>query len=229
MENTEILEGPSFCPTQKPKKLIFLLHGYGDNADNFIHIAGNFNHEELNAHYFALNAPNLIANYPTGREWFNLYPNNIYISDAGPEEIKIIRSEIRISTKKIFNTINIIKNKYKLKFSDCFVVGFSQGGMMTFELGNYSEEQLGGLAILSGRIMTNESPTNLKFLKTPLFISHGDNDDVLNIDNFYSSCNYLKENNFFFEKHLLEGDSHTISPKAINLLQKFIKKNLWSI
>ena len=226
MENSEILNGPSFCPTEKPTKLIFLLHGYGDNGDNFIHIAGNFNHEELNANYFALNAPNLIANYPTGREWFNLYPNNIYISDAGPEEIKIIRSEIRISTKKIFNTINIIKNKYKLKFSDCFVTGFSQGGMMTFELGNYLEEQLGGLAILSGRIMTNEPPTNLKFLKTPLFISHGDNDDVLNIDNFYSSCNYLKENNFLFEKHLLKGDSHTISPKAINLLQKFIKKNL---
>ena len=226
MDNTEILEGPSFCPIEKPKKLIFLLHGYGDNADNFVHIAGNFSHEELNANYFALNAPNLIANYPTGREWFNLYPNNIYISEAGPEEVKIIRSEIRNSTKKIFNTINIIKNKYKLKFSDCFVVGFSQGGMMTFEFGNFSEKQLGGLAILSGRIMTNESPTNLKFLKTPLFISHGDNDDVLNIDNFYSSCNYLKENNFLFEKHLLEGDSHTISPKAINLLQKFIKKNL---
>ena len=226
MENSEILNGPSFCPTEKPTKLIFLLHGYGDNGDNFVHIAGNFNHEEVYAHYLALNAPNLIANYPTGREWFNLYPNNIYISDAGPEEIKIIRSEIRISTKKIFNTINIIKNKYKLKFSDCFVTGFSQGGMMTFELGNYSEEQLRGLAILSGRIMTNEPPTNLKFLKTPLFISHGDNDDVLNIDNFYSSCNYLKENNFLFEKHLLKGDSHTISPKAINLLQKFIKKNL---
>ena len=106
MENSEILNGPSFCPTEKPRKLIFLLHGYGDNGDNFVHIAGNFNHEELNAHYFALNAPNLIANYPTGREWFNLYPNNIYISDAGPEEIKIIRSEIRISTKKILNMIS---------------------------------------------------------------------------------------------------------------------------
>ena len=53
MENSEILNGPSFCPTEKPTKLIFLLHGYGDNGDNFVHIAGNFNHEELNAHYFA--------------------------------------------------------------------------------------------------------------------------------------------------------------------------------
>jgi len=147
------------------------------------------------------------------------------------DEIIYASQEERFSRKKHDasfpdKSIKYILSKYKLKFSDCFVVGFSQGGMMTFELGNYSEEQLGGLAILSGRIMTNEPPTNLKFLKTPLFISHGDNDDVLNIDNFYSSCNYLKENNFHFEKHLLEGDSHTISPKAINLLQKFKKKNL---
>ena len=75
--NNETLKECSFLPHNRPKKLIFLLHGYGDNADNFIHIAGNFSHEELNANYFALNAPNLIANYPTGREWFNLYPNNI--------------------------------------------------------------------------------------------------------------------------------------------------------
>ena len=33
-------------------------------------------------------------------------------------------------------------------------------------------------------------------------------------------------NNINFEKHLLENDSHTISPSAIVLLQKFIKKNL---
>ena len=228
MVNNEILDGPSFCPIDKPKKLIFLLHGYGDNADNFINIAGNFNHKDLNANYFALNAPNLIPNYPTGREWFNLYPNNIYISEAGPEEIKIVRSEINFSTDRILNTIDCIKNKYELKFSDCFVIGFSQGGMMTFELGYNSKEQLGGLAILSGRIMTQDSPKNIIFLKTPIFISHGDNDEVLNVNNFFSACEYLKKNNFNFEKHLLEGDTHTISSKAIDFLQNFIKKNLCS-
>ena len=226
MDNIEILNGPSFCPIEKPKKLIFLLHGYGDNADNFIHVAGNFNNKNLNANYFALNAPGIISNYPNGREWFNLYPNNIYISEAGPEEIKIIRSEINIAIKRILKTIKFIKSKYKLNFSDCFVIGFSQGGMMTFELGNDLEEQLGGLAILSGRIMTKEAPNNFQFTKTPIFISHGDNDEILHVDNFFNSCEYLKKNNFIFEKHLLPGDSHTISPKATDLLQQFIKKNL---
>ena len=35
----EILKGPSLTKHQNPKKLMIMLHGYGDNATNFIQIA----------------------------------------------------------------------------------------------------------------------------------------------------------------------------------------------
>ena len=35
------LEGPSFLPNKKPKKLIFLLHGYGDNAVDCVEVTKN--------------------------------------------------------------------------------------------------------------------------------------------------------------------------------------------
>ena len=229
MNKTEILSGPSFSPNSNPKKLIFLLHGYGDNADNFIHIASALHNSEWQANYFALNAPAIIPNYPMGRQWFDIYPNGIYISDASSKEINAIRSEVLIAVRLIENTIKRIKEKYRLSFSDCFVMGFSQGGIMTFELGNYLKVKFAGLAIISGRIMEKRDENdiiNSNFLHTPLFISHGDKDDVLPIKNFYKSCNFLKKNKFNFEDHLLIGDNHTISPKVIALLHKFIKKNL---
>ena len=105
-------------------------------------------------------------------------------------------------------------------------MGFSQGGMMTFELGNFCQERLGALAILSGRIMEQTIINNEKLKQTPIFISHGDQDDVLPVTNFYQSKKYLKKNKCLFEAHELMGDTHTISPKAINLLQEFIKKYL---
>ena len=225
MNNSEILNGPTFATSDNPKKLIFMLHGYGDNADNFINVAKALHHKENQFNYFSLNAPTSLPNYPEGRQWFNIYPNNVYINEAGVKEIEIISSEINTSLKKILNTININKNKFKLKMSDCFILGFSQGGIMTFECGNYINENLGGLAILSGKIIQKKKINN-NFLKTPLFISHGKEDDVLLVNNFYESCDFLEKNNFNFEKHLLENDSHTISPSAIVLLQKFIKKNL---
>ena len=43
MNNEKILTEPIiFASSIILKNLIFMLHGYGDTADNFIHIAGSF-------------------------------------------------------------------------------------------------------------------------------------------------------------------------------------------
>jgi len=226
MNSNEILSGPSFLPHKKPKKLIFLLHGYGDSADNFIHIANTLDLPEFNANYIALNAPSAIPDYPLGRRWFNLYPNGVYVAEAGPKEIKVIRTEILRAAKLIENTITLSTNINKLSYKDCFLIGFSQGGMVTFEFGNYFNNYLGGLAILSGRIISEEKILNSALLNTPIFISHGNKDEVLPVKVFNTSCDYLRKNQLQFESHILDGDAHTISPRAIKLLQRFIKKNL---
>ena len=226
MNSNEILNGQSFLQHENPQKLIFMLHGYGDSAENFIHVANSFDHLDFRANYFALNAPLVIPNYPLGRQWFDLYPNGIYIADAGFKEIKIIQSEILKANQMLKNTINKTIDKYKLSYKDCFLLGFSQGGIMTFEFGNYSSNSLGGLAILSGRIMTEDIVTNKSLIKTPIFITHGDSDDVLPIKVYEQACNFLQKNKLLYESYKLKGDTHMISPNAINLLQKFIKKNL---
>ena len=222
----KILNGPSFSVHNKAKKLIVLLHGYGDNAENFIQLAKQIDQKNWGAYYVSLNAPKIIPNYPTGYQWFDLYPNGIYINEAGLKEIKIIKKEVMNSILQIEETIKYYIMKLKLILIDCIVIGFSQGGIMTFELGNYLQNQLGGLAILSGRIVNDLPITNVHLLATPIFIAHGDSDDVLPVKNFENSVKYLKKNNCKFESHLLLGDTHTISQNTINLLQNFIKKNL---
>ena len=81
---TEILNGPSFSRHDNPKKLIFMLHGYGDNAANFMNLAHPIDQEEWQAAYIALNAPGVISGNYMGYQWFDLYPNGVYIADAGP-------------------------------------------------------------------------------------------------------------------------------------------------
>ena len=79
---------------------------------------------------------------------------------------------------------------------------------------------------MSGRIIKKNEQPNIHLQDTPIFISHGSQDDVLPVSNFNESIEYLKNNNYKFESHLMEGDTHTISPNTINLFQKFIKKNI---
>ena len=223
---SEILKGPSISKHNNPKKLIFMLHGYGDNAANFMHLAEPIDQEQWQAQYVVLNAPGFISENIMGYQWFDLYPNGIYITHAGPKEFEKIHSEIDDVVKKIVNTILYYCDNLNLTLQDCFLMGFSQGGMMTFEVGNFLKEKLAGLIILSGRIMKEDSINNSILQQTPIFISHGEKDEVIPIKSFHNSTDYLSVNKCNFESHVLPLDGHNISPEAIILLQNFIKKIL---
>ena len=222
----DILKGPSISKHDNPEKLIFMLHGYGDNAANFIHLANPIDKEEWKVQYIALNAPNYINGNLMGYQWFDLYPNGIYIADAGPKEFEQIQTEINDAINKIINTIEYYCENLNLKINDCILMGFSQGGMMTFEVGNFLKNKLAGLAILSGRIMNKKPIENTKLKQTPIFISHGEKDEVIPIRSFFNAKEFLNSNNCKFESHILAQDGHNISPETITLLQNFIKKIL---
>ncbi len=222
----EILKGPSITKHQNPKKLMIMLHGYGDNATNFIQIANLIDQDDWGMKYVALNAPDTIQDYPMGYEWFQLYLNGNHISNAGAKEYDVVKKKISENVEKIHNSISLLLENLNLNMSDCFVMGFSQGGMMAFELGQILIDRLAGLAIISSKIISKEHKPNNELLKTPIFISHGGQDAVLPISNYNESVQVLKNYNYNFENYLIEKDEHTMSQETITLFQNFIKKNI---
>ena len=221
-----ILSGPAISKHDNPTKLMIMLHGYGDNAANFMHLAHPIDQDDWGMHYISLNAPSIIPGNMMGYQWFDLYPGGVYIADAGPKEYELVNQEIELSVLKLKETIKFYLEQLNLKTSDCFLVGFSQGGIITFEYARRMDTKLGGIAIISGRIINKSEKINTFLHETPIFISHGRKDDVLPISNFDNSIEYLKSNNYKFESYLIEEDTHTISTNTISLLQKFIKKNI---
>ena len=129
------LEGLSIEFYEKPKKLVFLLHGYGDNSHNFITLANYLVDSELSINFYIPDAPLSVPQYPSGRQWFDLYPNGIYFNEAGEKEKKILEQDCLSSLKLIKVYIDNLCNKFNLNYSDCFILGFSQGSMVTFEFG----------------------------------------------------------------------------------------------
>ena len=212
--------------TGNPKKLVFLLHGYGDNAENFIPLATHLHNPELNINFYAPNAPSSIPQYPIGRQWFDLYPNGINFNEAGPEEKEILKQDCLSSLNLLKNYIDILCRKHKLTYKDCFIIGFSQGAMMSFELGKYINQIFAGCVLLSGRILPSENHNKSPFIKTPMMITHGDQDTVLEPKYFDEACNILSNEGFIFESSLIKGEAHTISLKMLQLVQNFIKKNV---
>ena len=157
MNNKKPLNGPSFEFTDNPEKLVFLLHGYGDSGENFIQLAKYLYNPKFNINFFAPNAPSFVPQYPSGRQWFDLYPNGVNFNEAGIVEKEMLKQDCFSSLDLINNYIKNLCSKYKLTFKDCFIIGFSQGAMMTFEFGKYIDNLFAGCVLLSGRIIPSEN------------------------------------------------------------------------
>ena len=218
------LNGSSCLFNKKPKKLIFLLHGYGDHADNFIHLAEQLNDKIIEGNFFAPNAPFEVPQYPSGRQWFNPYPNGIHFNEVGPEEKKVMKQECESSIHLLQKYIDSLCLINKLSYKDCFIVGFSQGAMIAYELGNHINKTLAGCIMLSGRILSSNKLADQIFVKTPLLIVHGDKDEIVPSKYYTEACEIAKLNKFSFEGYLIGEEGHTISLKTLELVQKFIKK-----
>ena len=196
MNDIKQINGVSCIFTKKPKKLIFLLHGYGDCAENFIPLANYLNDSALNANFFAPNAPLSVQHYPLGRQWFNPYPNGIHYNEAGTKEKATMENECATSIKKLKIYVNNLCSLNSLSLKDCFFVGFSQGAMIAYELGMFMESTLAGCVMLSGRILSSIKLEKNLFVSTPLMIVHGNNDDVVHPKYFYEACKIAKFNGF---------------------------------
>ncbi len=220
------LQGINITLHKKPKKLAFLLHGYGDYAENFIALATQFNDNNLKANFFAPNAPFAVPQYPLGRQWFNPYPNGMHYNEAGPEEKEIMQQECAKSIKQLEEYINNLCLEYNVFYEDCFIIGFSQGAMIVYELGNYIKEKFAGCIMISGRILSNHSINNNLFVKTPIMILHGDEDDIVSPDYFFEASKITKSKGFVVEDYLIKGEGHTISQTMLQLVNNFIKKNV---
>ncbi len=226
MNKKKPLNGPCFESSGNPKKLVFLLHGYGDNAVNFFPLATHLYDPELNINFYAPNAPSFIPQYPIGRQWFDLYPNGINFTEAGPTEKEILKQDCLSSLNLIKDYINNLCIKHKLTLKDCFIIGFSQGAMMAFEFGKYVNNALAGCVLLSGRILPSEDHEKRYFIETPVLIVHGDQDTVLEPKYFEEACEILKNHDFLFDSYLMKNEGHTISPDTLKLTKNFIKKHM---
>ena len=127
-----ILSGPAISKHDNPTKLMIMLHGYGDNAANFVHLAEPLDLDEWGMHYVALNAPSIMPGNPMGYQWFDLYINGIYISDAGPKEYEVINKIIRENVSKINNTISLILKNLSISLLQCSMdISIKEPGLTT--------------------------------------------------------------------------------------------------
>jgi phospholipase/carboxylesterase len=190
-------------------KIIFFLHGYGSNAENILNILEIFQAKRPQYHYCALQAPHIWPHDEFGFQWFPL-----------PDiEGKGIVDGLKSSGSQLTQQIDTVLNEYEILPENTIVGGFSQGGMMSLNC-LYGDVSYAGIMSYSGGFFEYGEPVQ----NIPSLLIHGDQDQVVRIEQHLKSVQDLEKYSIHFEQYVVSGLEHSIDINGILKGIEFIDK-----
>ena len=115
--------------------------------------------------------------------------------------------------------------EFKLKNSQICLCGFSQGCMMSINLGLTSNENYNCIVGFSGKIIDKNNLFKRKTSETKMLLLHGDLDEVVPSVNLFEAKDFLIRNNIEVETNMIKNCGHHIPVEASSLALGYIKKN----
>ena len=198
------------------KHAVILLHGYGGDGKDISMLPLNWKRHMPNTVFICPNGHEACPINPSGFQWFDLTKDDTdYILDQS------IKAEERI---KLF--INEIKQEFNLQNNQICLSGFSQGCMMSLNVGLTSEEKFSCIVGFSGKII-NQNNLKLRIKNsTDTLLIHGDADQVVPSTYLLEAKDFLIRNNVGVETLLLKNCDHHIPVEASSTALNYIlKKN----
>ena len=155
----------------KNPPLLILLHGYGSNEQDLFSFA-----EELPEELLIVSAQ---APYEMGYGAYAWYAINFDDVKGKFSDLK----QAKTSIVKIADFIDEIKTKYNTNPDKTFLLGFSQGAILSYSLSFMYPNKVNYVVALSGYINQDMIPKKIsKGIKTEYYCSHGTVDQVLPVD-----------------------------------------------
>jgi phospholipase/carboxylesterase len=205
------IDGPRLAPKSgQAKQLVVFLHGYGADGNDLIEIGKQWQRWLPDAAFVAPHAPEPCGMSPMGRQWFALTfrdPHERWrgVNHAGPGLDAFLDEELV---------------KHGLDDSKLALVGFSQGTMMALHVGLRRAKAPAAVIGYSGMLVLEEGkgPESLQGqirTKPPIFLIHGDQDDVIPVEALFMSSMSLAAAEISCQWHLSIGIAHGIDGEGL--------------
>ena len=210
--NTTIIK-----PDQNNKinNAVILLHGYGGDGKDISMLT-------LNWKRFL---PNTVFLCPNGHEKCSINQSGFQWFDLSKDDPKYITEQSLKAEQIIKKYINEVKELYKLNNSQICLSGFSQGCMMSINIGLTSDENFNCVVGFSGKIIDKNNLAKRISSTTKMLLLHGDKDAVVPSSNLLDAKDFLLRNKIEVETNMISDCDHHIPIKASSIALSYLKKN----
>ena len=198
------------------KNAIILLHGYGGDGNDISMLTLNWKRHLPNTVFICPNGHETCPINPSGYQWF----------DLTKEDSSYILEQSLKAEEKIKKFINEIKKEFNLTNEKICLSGFSQGCMMSLNVGLTSEENFLCIIGFSGKIIDKD---NLKLRvknSTETLLIHGEVDQVVPSTHLLEAKDFLIRNNIDVKTLLIKNCDHHIPIEASSTALNYILKKI---
>ena len=200
----------------KIKNAIILLHGYGGDGKDISMLSLNWKRHMPNTVFICPNGHEVCSINPSGYQWF----------DLTKEDPDYILKESIKAENKIKKFIDEIKEEFKLTNIQICLSGFSQGCMMSLNVGLTLEKKFSCIVGFSGRIINMKDLSPRIKNKTSILMIHGENDPIVPPSNLLEAEDFFIRNKIKIETLMIKNCDHHIPMEASSAALNFIKKNI---
>jgi len=200
----------------KPEKIIVLCHGYGGDGKDISALALNWQRFLPKTIFLCPNAPEICSVNPQGYQWF----------DLSSEKEEVILEKSLEAEKKLNIFLDQVLDNYHLQPKDLALVGFSQGCMMSLQVGLKKKEKINCLIGYSGKIINQKHLSKNIISKPKIFLMHGENDAVVSPICLLEAKEYLNNQGIKIKTKLFKNCEHRIPVEGSSLGLTFLTKNL---
>ena len=196
------------------KNAIVLLHGYGGDGNDISMLTLNWKRYMPNTIFICPNGHEPCEINPSGYQWFDLSNDNL----------DYVLGETLKAEKKLNKFLDEVKNEYELENDKVSLSGFSQGCMMSINVGLTSKKKFNCIVGFSGKII---NPNDLKIRKknsTDILLIHGDQDDIVSPTHLLEAKDFFLRESLNVETHLIKNCDHNIPIEASSIALNYISK-----
>tara|TARA_X000000368_G_scaffold365056_1_gene311098 strand:- start:117 stop:770 length:654 start_codon:yes stop_codon:yes gene_type:complete len=201
---------------EEVKNAIILLHGYGGDGKDISMLSLNWKRH----------LPNTIFICPNGHEQCPINPSGFQWFDLTREDPKYILEETLKAEKKLNQFIDEVKREFNLENNKICLSGFSQGCMMSINIGLTSNQKFNCIVGFSGKIIDTENLRVRKKVSTNTLLIHGDADQVVSPNFMLEAKDFFIRNNVEVETHLIKNCDHHIPIEASSIALNYILKKI---